>query len=221
MCLRPERIKMPGSHPQAAQTPGELGLDISFQTSGDAGLSISPFAHTTTYFVYEFCLPGFQHERYLNSHWRRSKLRPLQQCQEWNWRSEQRQGSDLPSYPLESLPSHESTSADLPGSPWVQGWGPGATGYSGLPALSFLAGWIWSKPVFHFQSLALASRFFLICQQSHTWVPSHLPQTGSSIAGRGCYPMLICNRLTYISSFSQINLGTGAGKGLFWLFCWP
>ena len=147
MCLRPERIKMPGSHPQAAQTPGELGLDISFQTSGDAGLSISPFAHTTTYFVYEFCLPGFQHERYLNSHWRRSKLRPLQQCQEWNWRSEQRQGSDLPSYPLESLPSHESTSAELPGSPWVQGWGPGATGYSGLPALSFLAGWIWSKPI--------------------------------------------------------------------------
>ena len=105
MCLRPERIKMPGSYPQAAQTPRELGLDISFQTSGDAGLSISPFEHTTTYFVYKFCLPGFQHERCLKSHWRRSKLRPLQRCQEWNWRSEQRQGSDLPSCPLERLPS--------------------------------------------------------------------------------------------------------------------
>lgn len=58
MCLRPERIKMPGSHPPATRTPGELGLHISFQTGRDVGLSIPLFAHTTTYFVHEFYLPS-------------------------------------------------------------------------------------------------------------------------------------------------------------------
>lgn len=96
MCLRPERTKMPVSSPQVAGTPGELELLISFQTGGDAGLSLHPFPHTTTYFVHEFYLPlCFCHEWFLKSHWRRSEPGPQWWCQEWNRRSGQRQGSDL------------------------------------------------------------------------------------------------------------------------------
>lgn len=221
MCLRSERIKMPGSHSQAAQTPGELELDISFQTSGDAGLSISSFAHTTTYFVYEFCLPGFRHERYLNSHWRRSKLRPLQRCQEWNWRSEQGQSSDLPICPLERLPSSREHFCRVTWQPLAAGLG--ARGHRLLwSAGSVLPGWLnLIKPnQFSIFNLQLWLQDSSQSVSSHTWVPSHPPQARSSIAGGGgCYPTLICNRLTYFLSVSQINLGTGAGKGLFWLFC--
>lgn len=75
----PERIKMPGSHPQVAQTPGESGLFVSFQIGGDAGLSIPPLPHTLHILSMSFIyLPGFQHERFLKSLWRRSEMGPQQ-----------------------------------------------------------------------------------------------------------------------------------------------
>lgn len=51
MCLRSKRIKMPGSQPQIAQTPGELVLLTFFQIGGDEGVSHPSFS---TY-KYIFC----------------------------------------------------------------------------------------------------------------------------------------------------------------------
>lgn len=106
------------------------------------------------------CLPSFQHERFLKSHWRRNELGPQQSCQEWKRRSEQRQGSDLPSCCLERLPSSSSKGALLRSHLTALGSRAGGQeppGYSGLLAShpSWWAEFDQTQPVCHCQSPAL------------------------------------------------------------------